>query len=270
MNILNIRTVRILSVVVLSSALVFTSCDKDDDITSKPVITHVEVGASNSHKGYPGSDLHLAADVEAAGKISTIEVEIHKEDGSGWKFTQVYNEFSGLLNTAFHKHIDIPANAVTGSYHFHFTVTDMTGQQTTVEEELEIEISSDTEAPVITVTNSPQKNQEYKKGENINISGHISDNVSVGGILVALVRADDTQVSASTVIMMQYESFQDKNEINFNASISAGAQYDKQSTPALIQGNNAWRSGDYYILIRTWDSIGNTTNSQQYPVKINL
>jgi hypothetical protein len=36
--------------------------------------------------------------------------------------------FSGLKNAEFHKHIDIPADAVTGLYHLHLAVTDQQKQ----------------------------------------------------------------------------------------------------------------------------------------------
>ena len=55
-----------------------------------------------------------------------------------WEFDSVYIEFSGLRNTEFHKHIEVPIDAETGDYHFHFSVTDMEGSQTVFEDEVEI------------------------------------------------------------------------------------------------------------------------------------
>ncbi len=272
MHMFRFNIARLFATTAIAFTVLFSSCSKDDDdiVVAKPTVSGMEVGASNSHIGYIGSDLHVEAEIEAAGKIKAVEVEIHKEDGTGWTFSQSFDDYVGLLNATFHKHIDIPSDAATGTYHFHFTVTDTKGNKTTVEEELKLEVSTDTQAPTITVSSAPTTNQEFGKGTAINISGHLSDNVSVGGILVALVRSDDTEVSTSTVIMVQYKSFQDITETDFNATINAGATYDNQSTPVLIQGDNAWRSGDYYILVRTWDGVGNVKDSQKYPIKITL
>jgi hypothetical protein len=84
----------------------------------------------------------------AEGKIDKVTVEIHSEGGHEgksasnslfeWEADTAYTEFYGLKNTTFHKHLEIPAEADTGHYHFHFIVTDLEGQQSSVEEEIEI------------------------------------------------------------------------------------------------------------------------------------
>lgn len=265
------KTKQLFVAIMLLFTATFTACEKDkDELISKPVISNLEVGASNSKIGYVGADLHLEADVEAAGKIKTIEVEIHKESGSGWEFKKVYEEFSGSLNANFHKHVDIPADVQIGDYHLHLKVIDMEGNETQVESELEIQVNADTEAPIINVTAAPAANQQYTSGQSIAISGTITVNVAVGGYVAMLVRSDDTQVTNSTIITMDWKAFQDQTQVSFSATIKAGAQYDNQPTPALIQIANAWRTGDYYILLRSWDSSGKTTDSQKYPIKITL
>lgn len=128
-------------------ALVFNSCKKDKEAVPAPKVTITELGHGNSKKVAVGSDLHVEADILAEGKIKIITVEIHKEE-EGHKsasdhdnklnLTVTYNEFQGQKNAKFHKHVDIPANAEVGHYHFHFKVVDMEGQETIKEEELEI------------------------------------------------------------------------------------------------------------------------------------
>jgi hypothetical protein len=49
-----------------------------------------------------------------------------------------------------------------------------------------------------------------------------------------------------------------------------GAGYDNNMTPAPIEGDNAWQSGNYYILIKAVDAKGNWTYSIHYPIVINL
>lgn len=124
----------------------FVSCEKDDDSADKPKITISELGHENSKKVKAGEDLHIEAEIVAEGKISKVIVEIHHEEEHGsiktteqeFELKTTYDEFSGLKNATFHKHIDIPATAEASHYHFHFIVNDMEGQQTTVEEEIEI------------------------------------------------------------------------------------------------------------------------------------
>ncbi|MCB0629984.1 MAG: DUF4625 domain-containing protein [Saprospiraceae bacterium] len=265
-----------LFVIAVTIGLFITSCEKDEVTTPKPEIDNFELGIGNSHIAYVGSDLHIEVEVVAEGTISTIEVEIHKEDGSGgWEYNNVYTEFSGLLNTTFHKHVDIPADAETGDYHFHFIVTDMAGRQTEVEEELEIAVLEDDEAPSITISTSPEDGQTFAAGETISISGTVADNVTLAGMLVALVRDNDglsdaevTGSNTSVIVMLHTHDFEDPASHTFTASIVVGAEYDNNMTPALIQGDNAWQAGDYYILVKSKDANGNGAASPHYPIKI--
>lgn len=256
----------------------FSSCDKDDDIVvPKPVISELEVGLNNSHIGYISGDLHIEAKIVAEGKINKITVEIHKEDGTGDEIEAEYTEFAGLKNTTFHKHVDIPANTKAGEYHFHLTVTDQEGNTTTVEEEITIKELTDKEAPVLTVSSSPTSGQTFANGETITLSGTVTDNNTLGGMLVALVYEDDNIADAKVtggntkvIVMLHTHTFDSEASHNFTASIKVGAANDNNMTPAKIQGDNAWKSGNYYILARVKDAKGNWTFSSRYPVVINL
>ncbi len=129
-----------------------SSCNKDKEI-SKPEIKSFELGNDNSNSAYPGSDLHIEADIVAEGKISSIEIKIHHEGEHGkkttfsiyegeWEVDSTFIKFSGLKNTIFHEDLDIPADAETGDYHFHFAVIDMEGNKAEVERELEIKLTA--------------------------------------------------------------------------------------------------------------------------------
>jgi hypothetical protein len=133
------KTKTLLVAITLLSGLIFSSCERNEPF-AQPTILLTELGFENSLTAYIGSDLHIEADVVADGRIEEISIEIHAEENndSEWAVDTIYTEFSGLKNTNFHKHLEVPANANPGDYHFHFTVTDMTGQQTTVESELTI------------------------------------------------------------------------------------------------------------------------------------
>lgn len=140
---------RIISgIVVIAAAVIFFSCQNDDGI-AKPVITIHELGDGeshgNDHTAKIGGELHIEADVLAEGKIANIQVRVHPEgehhDGGGheeWEIDTTYTKFAGLKNTLFHEHLDIDTLAEPGDYHFDFTVTDMEGNQSSAESDLQI------------------------------------------------------------------------------------------------------------------------------------
>ncbi|NPD43994.1 MULTISPECIES: DUF4625 domain-containing protein [unclassified Lentimicrobium] len=134
--------------IALITAIVFSSCTKEDEI-AKPVITIHELGHGDSHSNdYAvaiGGDLHMDVDIVAEGKINTVQVRIHPEGehkGEGeheeWEIDTVYTKFYGLKNTTFHEHLEIDSLAEAGDYHFDFIVTDLEGNQSSAEAELQL------------------------------------------------------------------------------------------------------------------------------------
>jgi hypothetical protein len=256
---------------------VITSCEKEKEV-AKPVISGLELGIGNSHLAYIGSDVHIQAEIEAEGLINLVTVEIHAEDGSGNEIEAEFDYSAQTLkNTTFHKHVDIPGEFPAGDYHFHLTVTDKEGNSTSVEEELTLEELVDEEAPVLTITSAPTSGQSFANGETISISGSLSDNEALAGMLVALVYEDDNITDADVkgnnskiIIMLHTHTFDSETSHNFTASITVGAANDNNMTPAPIQGDNAWKSGNYYILVRSKDAMSNWVFSDHYPVVLNL
>lgn len=141
---------KVLFSVLLAIGLIFTACDNEDDSVAKPVIEIHGLGMGDSHgddrQAMIGSDIHIDIDVVAEGKIDKIQVIIHPEgdehksagEHEEWEVDTTYTKFSGLKNTTFHEHIDVAETADTGHYHFDFIVTDMEGNQSSVEAELEL------------------------------------------------------------------------------------------------------------------------------------
>ena len=124
---------------------IFSSCKKDDPIDkAKPVINLTEVGAENCKTVTAGSDLHLEGEIIAESLIKRIDIEIHQKKGGDFKITQSYTDgkYIGVKNVKFHEHLDIPAEAPSGEYHLHFTVTDQLGQTEMKESELTIKEAS--------------------------------------------------------------------------------------------------------------------------------
>ncbi len=97
-------------------------------------------------------------------------------------------------------------------------------------------------------------------------------------MLVALVYETDnitdenvTGVQDSKVIVMLHtHDFDDPDETEFSTSIDVGAVNDNNMTPAVIQGDNAWKTGNYYILVKSTDAKENWAYSAHYPIVINL
>ncbi len=270
--------------ITLMFLFLFQSCKKE---TARPVIQSIELGLDNSKIAYAGGDFHIEAEVEAEAKISTITIEIHPEgehdDKSSftvyeehWEVDSTYTKFSALRNTTFHEHLDVPLDAELGHYHVHFIVTDMDGYQTTYEDEIELKLPDDTEAPVLTVSSSPASGQSFTSGQTIVLSGNVTDNISLGGLYVGLVRVNqnlaDADVSAAnTITMLHSHDFEGQAAHQFSCSIVVGAGQDNNNPPKTIAGDFAWTSGEYYILVKAKDAIGsNWAFSQKYLLNIEL
>lgn len=270
------RILNIASIVIVIAMFAFTSCEKQKKNTPKPIVKNLELGIKNSHEAYIGADIHIEADIEAEGIIEKIMVEIHPKGAEGQEIEKTYTEFVGKRNTNFHKHIDIPKDAKAGDYHLHFTVTDQAGNKTSIEENIKIKELADTEAPVITVSDAPAEGKGFATGETISISGKITDNTVLGGLLIALVKESDNVAdkdvsgkSKNVIIMMHTHDFESPSSHNFKASIKVGAEKDNNMTPAPIAGENAWRKGKYYILVKTKDAKKNSAISKRYPIVLN-
>jgi len=276
------KTRRLIAITTITLGLFLSACQD----TPGPEIDLLELGYENSKIAIAGSDLHIEAELLAEGTIETVQIEIHPEgeheksilsvlDEDEWEVDTTYIKFSGLKNTTFHEHIDVSVHAEAGHYHFHLIVTDMEGQQSSVEEELEVQLPDDAVAPEITISSAPGNNQEFDNGEAISISGSVSDDKALGGMYIGLVRADqnlsDAEVNDSnTITLLHTHDFDSPAAHSFSASIEVGAAQDNNITPKDITGDIAWQSADYYILVKCKDAFGgNWTFSEHYPVVIN-
>lgn len=204
--------------------MILLSCSKMED-PSPPSISAFELGYQNSHTATIGTDLHLEAEILAEGKIQHIILEIHPEgthedhlsvtSGTTWEVDTIYTgKYSGVKNTSFHEHLDIPATADTGSYHVHFIVTDMEGNQVSLEQELQLLLPSDTTAPIIQVITHSNQGQIFLTGDTIRITGQVTDNIAIGGLYIALVAeiqhlADSLVSHLNTITLLHTHEFPD-------------------------------------------------------------
>jgi len=270
--------------ILFAAGLFFASCNNDDDVTPKPVIDLTELGYENSKIGYAGTELHIEAEIVAEGKIDVVTIEIHPEgeheggrtyDEDEWEVDTIYTKFSGLKNTTFHEHLDIPISADTGHYHFHIIVTDMEGNQARAEKELEVQYPDDAVAPEVNVSNTPSNNQIFNDGKTISISGSVSDDKALGGMYIGLVREDQNLTDAevndtNTITLLHTHDFDTPIAHDFSGSITVGAAQDNNITPKDITGDIAWQSANYYIVVKCKDAFGgNWTFSSHFPIVIN-
>ncbi len=263
--------------------IIFSSCE---DVAS-PVISDVEVGLQNSKVAYIGGDLHLEANIVAEGKISKIQVTIHPADEaehigamkaksalaheSEWEVDTTYTKFSGLKNTSFHEHIDVPINAPAEGYHLHIIVVDMEGNTTEFEEE-DLTIMApvaDGVLPTITISAAPTANQAFTTGQTITVSGTITDPKGLAGTYIGLVKVSqgltDAQVSSTnTITLLHFHDFSDPKNYSFSASIKVGAANDNDLTPKAA----TWTAGEYYLVVKAPALDGEAGFSAHYPITI--
>lgn len=260
------------------ASMTFTACEKDEDenqSTAKPAITGFELGLNNSNTAYKATDLHIEANIVAEGKIKSVTIDIHPEGDATWDYTKTYSQFAGLKNTLFHEHINIPAEADTGEYHFHFSVIDQEGNSTEVERELEIKAATDNEAPLITIESAPSENERFATGDTIRISGTVADNMQLGGMYIGLVKVSqkltNQDVNASnTITVLHTHDFDSYDAHSFSSNIIVGASMDNNITPKTIEGAWDWESTEYYILVKSKDESGNWAFSDSYSINISI
>lgn len=271
--------------IILGISTIFMACDDDD--VALPEVTIMELGVGethgNDHTAIVGSDLHIEAEIVAEGTIDLVQVLIHPEGDEHksamhedeWELDTTYTKFSGLKNTTFHEHVDIDISAEPGEYHFDIIVTDMEGNQSSAEADLEIILPDDAVVPEITIASAPTSNQTFNDGETISISGLVTDNKALGGLYIGLVRESqnltDAEVDATnTITILHTHDFDSYLSHNFSSSITVGIAQDNNITPKDITGDIAWQSANYYIVVKCKDAFGgNWTFSDHYPIVIN-
>lgn len=237
----------------ITALLALTSCSDDDNNTPVPApalqVTLTEVG----HGGTPphahaGEDLHLEAEILAHAKIAGVIVTIHSESNNGApEITQAYNDYNGLINAEFHKHIDIPASHPAGLYHLHLTVTDMNGNSVSAESELEILAAGQGGEINIALTeigHGAIGSSHAHAGEELHVGGTITSAHAVTTINVEIHNESDPLVPA---IEAEFINYAGQTNINFHEHILIPA-----SQPA----------GHYHFHITVTDDEGNSKTAE--------
>lgn len=260
----------------LASLFILSSCQKDDDDNTGPIIEDLEIGLQNSKEFRQAGDVHIefmASDNEG---LAYYKIEIHPEmkaGTDGWEVDQRWDFDPGIKNTMVHQHdIKIPVDAALGDYHFHLEVVDVNGNATSVEADVKVLEAAVGQGPEIHVEQHPADDESFANGQTIAISGDIhSDNGHVDGLLIAIVREADSladeDVNAANAIVLFHQDGFELYEVNFDASITVGAAQDNnQPTPNDIA---SWDLGEAYILVKAKNENGLYSYSQHYHIVVN-
>lgn len=254
MNVLSKNTVKIFSTSMIALSLLFTSCSNDDDKFKEkteisPVINSFEIGRGNNHTAIIGSDLHLEAHIGAENKIGAVQLEIHKEEGSGWEFIEIYNEFSGNLNAVFHKHIDVPSTAEPGIYNLYFKVIDQLGNIIEKKEELELKVAGEISISITELGTGTVGNSHAQVGSDMSVGGTI---ISLYPIATIQVEIHNESNSSAPKIESEYTNYVGQTTVNFREQINIPS-----SQPV----------GDYHFHFTVTDVQGNS-KTEEYEIEI--
>lgn len=254
----------------------FVSCKKDDNDSTKPEVTGLEIGLGDSRECHRGGDVHLEFEVTDNEELGYYSIEIYKEmkgASSIWNYESRWDFEPGLRNALVHSHrIEIPEDADLGIYSFNLTIADKAGNQLIFDEEVTMLEASTGDGPEIHVEVHPDTGEAFNTGQSITISGHVhSETAHIAGLYIGIVSESaglaDTLVNATNSIVLFHEHDFELYEVEFSPSIVVGAAEDNNHpVPNPI---SSWSLGDAYILIKTVDEAGNWSYSEHYSIVIN-
>jgi hypothetical protein len=270
------KYLKLTTILLIATAITFSSCKKDNEDKTPPIVTELEIGLNNSMTFFQGGDVHLefvATDNEELGYYT---VEIHPESDkkiSGWEFYQRWDFEPGLKNVLVHQHeMQVPADATTGAYHFHLMVVDKEGNANSIERDVMVEEPAGGAEPEIHIASAPGDHQVFTDGQTISVSGHVhSDEAHLAGMLIAIVKTSDnladSEVNSSNAIVLMHEHDFEAYEVEFSPSILVGVAFDNNHPdPNEI---SSWALGDAYMLIKAKDENGNWGFSNHYHIVVN-
>lgn len=231
--------------IALVSTSIFTSCSSDDNGSATAhtlTVDLTEVGSGNNLQATAGEDLHLEAEILATGKIASVAVEIHSEtNSSAPEINQTFEDYNGLLNATFHKHVDIPATQPAGIYHLHLTITDQEGNVKTVEAEIEILASSSLFNISLTeIGHGTAGNFHAHAGEEAHIEGTVTSVNPIATIAIEIHNESDSTVQE---IEATYANYAGQTTANFHEHL-------------MIPVNQP--AGDYHFHFTVTDNQGNS------------
>lgn len=239
------------SLSLLISLFVLASCSSDDDNTTPAATLQVqltEVGHGATPNTHAGEELHLEAEILASAKIANVKLEIQHESNSAAPLIEIlYNDYNGLINATFHKHVLIPANQPVGTYHLHLTVTDMDGNVKTAQSDLEIlsaEEQSGIDIAITELGHGSVGSSHVDAGGDLHISGTI---VSVHAVATISMEIHSDDIPGAQAIEATFNNYAGQTTINFHEHIDIPA-----SQPA----------GHYHVHFTVTDDEGHSQTAE--------
>jgi hypothetical protein len=257
---------------VLLSVLMF-SCKTDQD-QQAPLIEYLSVSpnfSSDSICGefrensviriYIGDSLKLGLGFSDDMGLSQYKIDIHNDFDchdhkaillNPWQFLEII-DLQG--KEAFvNKSIPIPSNISAGNYHFQVMLLDESGNEagTTESYTLKIVNPDDSIVPVLNMVNPNSSSVTANRGQVVNFSGTMSDNLPLDGGKLELVyfTTSGLKVVAQT--------------INFDASMGSSYNFNiNYSIP------NSLSVGNYIFELRAFDGAGNSSYGPEIEVQLN-
>ncbi len=195
------KTYRIL-IMLFAGVLALASCKKDEKDDEAPVIGVSE--PVNNFSVNTGSEIHFEATFTDNEDLAQYKIDIHNDfdghthgktsEADPWE-TVIIQNISGKTHNAT-EHIDVPTDAAAGDYHMIVSCVDASGNEADFTQlEFTIVNISDTEDPVLNIT-SPTDNQQFNVGDDLVITGTVTDNMEVEEVEIVVEReSDETEVA---------------------------------------------------------------------------
>ncbi|WP_316821895.1 DUF4625 domain-containing protein [Pedobacter gandavensis] len=301
-----IKTKQLMSaVLVLFTA--FSACKKDEQIElALATAENIEIGTSNNKQALRGRDFHFNADVTAATKIKSVQLQILQKTGetytAKWKLELNWPEYAGTKNTNVHKHFTMPAEAPEGRYDFLFIVQDENGTSLEVREEISItdpsnmpvdpkigrDMISRNETMIYYMETYVEKELIFKKGDEMTAHAQVSEIKSDGVLYTLLIKKSANyypesidKLDFSKVIVIskvehknlpaasKISTLKQVNGVYGGEKITIGADKDgNEPIPNAINGPKAWESGKYNLVILYKNTSYNRSVYKNLPITI--
>lgn len=306
-TLVNMKTTQFMAVLLLLITI-FSACKKDQVIEANaPKAENIEIGSANNKQALKGRDFHFNADVVAGDKIKAVQLKIVQKSTeqytANWKLEFAWEEYVGAKNTNVHKHFTIPADAPDGKYDFYFIVLDENGTKLELKEELIIsdpanmpvdpkigrDMISRNETMIYYMETWVEQELIFKKGDELTAHAQISEIKGDGILYTVLIKKkanyypesiDKLDFSRAIVISKvehqglpaasKISTLKQVNGVYGGEKITIGATQDGNEPLANpINGDKAWESGKYNLVILYKNTSYNMNVFKVIPITIN-
>ncbi len=284
-----------------------TGCKKEKDPEiATPTASNIEIGTANNKQAIRGRDFHLNVDVIAGDKIKGVEIKILQKAGqtytANWKFELAWDQYNGVKNTNVHKHFTIPAEAPEGRYDFCFIVYDENGTRLELKEDFTIldatsievdpkigrDIFSRNGTMIYYMDTYVEQELIFKKGDEFTAHAQVSEIKGDGILYTILIKRkanyfpesiDKLDFSKAIVISKvahtglpnasKVSTLKQINGTYGGESIIIGTERDgNEPISNLINGEKAWESGKYNLVILYKNTTYNMSTYKSIPITI--